>query len=143
MNKILLDWFEKNLPKDSYLQQDIFTRMGKIYSKIKVSPETQINIPITFTFTNSRDTPSRLTMDSNALSIIFVGVLAKAILDSLTAEFEGLLSSEIGSKVLDKKVREVVDEYNIPQKEEKECHKCNTKNILRAKHCLECGEPFT
>lgn len=69
--------------------------------------------------------------------MIFLGVMAKAILDSLSSEFEALLESDIGKKVLDKKVREVVIEY-IPTNDLKICTNCQTKNGVNAKYCSEC-----
>lgn len=84
--------------------------MAKVYRRMRFSPDRQVEIPFFFSFTNAPDNPSRLTLKSNVFSRIFIGVMSKAILDSLTAEFEGLLSSEIGNKVLDKKVRDVVAE---------------------------------
>lgn len=140
-NKILLEWFKKNLPKDFYLSDEIIKRASKVFKNVKVHPDRNIRTPFFMGVSNARDDPSRLTIAMNVYGAIYTGVMAKAILDSLTAEFEGLLSSEIGSKVLNKKVREIVAEY-MPLQEEKECLNCNTKNILKAKYCLECGEPF-
>ncbi len=140
-DKIILEWFKEKLPKDNHLSNEIADRAEKIFKHIKIPVGEKVNVPFVMGVANHPKNPSRLTISMNVYGIIYTGVMAKAILDSLTAEFEGLLSSEIGSKVLDKKVREIVAEY-IPQKEEKECSNCNTKNVLRAKYCLECGEPF-
>lgn len=137
--KILEDWFKEKLPSDHYLQQDIFKRMFGVYQHMKISPEHRVDIPFFFSFVNSPDNPSRLTLSSNIYSRIFIGVMAKSILDSLTAEFEGLLSSEIGHKALDKKVREVVAEY-VSNNEQKECLSCNNRNRKDAGFCDKCGK---
>jgi hypothetical protein len=75
----------------------------------------------------------------NVYGLIFLGVMAKSILDSLTSEFEGLLSGEIGSNVLDKKVKEIVTQY-LPIKGLRICPSCKNENLPNAKYCGQCSQ---
>ena len=137
----LFEWFKSNYPKEYDLLQEISMRSQKVYRGILAPSPNMGSQPISIVVGNNPDNPSRLTIGMNDPARIFIGVMAKAILDSLTAEFEGLLSNEIGNKVLDKKVREIVSEY-IPINDLKSCSKCQVQNRPNAIYCDRCGTKF-
>ena len=69
----------------------------------------------------------------NVYGVIFIGIMAKAILEFFIFEFEALLSGDIGKRVLEEKIKEIVSQ-NVPL-DEKICPNCQTKNRTNAKFC--------
>jgi hypothetical protein len=55
---------------------------------------------------------NKLGIAINLKGELFLGALGKAILDSLTAHFEGLLSSGIGEQLIEKKIKEANTKYS-------------------------------
>jgi ribosomal protein L40E len=92
------------------------------------------------TIGNVPSNPARLNFGMNVYGLIFTGIMAKAILDSLSSEFEGLLDGEIGNRVIAKKVKKIVSQYVLF--DEKICTNCQTKNKTSAKYCNECAKKF-
>ena len=110
-SEVLIEWFKSNHRKEYDLLQDITMSSEKVFRGIRAPSPNMGEWPIYISVSNNPDDPSKLTIGMNDSGRIFIGVMAKVILDSLTAEFEGLLSGEIGNKVLDKKVKEIVSQY--------------------------------
>ena len=82
--KTLLEWFKQNFPKDSDLAEKIGEHAIKTFSKIPISPHQIINEPFRMTIGNNPSNPARLDFGMNAYGLIFTGIMAKAILDSLS-----------------------------------------------------------
>jgi hypothetical protein len=90
-------------------------------------------------FSNHPGDASRLTVSMNVYGLLFLDLMAKSTLDSLTSEFEGLLSGEIGSNILDKKVKEIVIQYRST-KGLRICTSCKNENLTNAKYCGQCSK---
>jgi hypothetical protein len=136
----LLDWFRKNLPKDNYLSEEIAKRAEAAFSKIEVPSDELFFEPFKMGIGNNPENPKRLDITMNVYAIMFLGIMAKAILDSLTSEFEGLLSGDIGKQILDAKIKEIMTTQI--SKDEKAYLECQTMNRANAKFCNECGNKF-
>jgi hypothetical protein len=133
----IVQWFKDNLPKDFDLQEEIVKRIGAVLQHMRVDPNQQIQKNILLGVANSPEDPSRLTIIADGYGIIFLGVMAKAILDSLSGEFQALLSSPIGNEVIEKKVKEVVSQHISSGM--KKCPHCQTEIRLSAQFCDQCG----
>jgi hypothetical protein len=68
---------------------------------------------------------------------MFIGIMAKSIVNSLSSEFEALLSGNIANEILEKKVKEIISK-NSPTNE-KICPDCQTTNRASANFCDSCG----
>jgi len=103
----LLEWFKQNYPREYHLQDEIASRAEEIFRNVVTQiPEGQ-TLPILIRVTRRPEAP-RLGIVMNGMGMIFVGAMSRAILESLTAQLEGLLSSGIGSSVIKEKVQEVL-----------------------------------
>ena len=140
-SEVLLEWFKSNHRKEYDLLQDIAISSEKVFRGIRAPSPNMGEWPIYISASNNPDDPSKLTIGMNDAGRIFIGVMAKAILDSLTAEFEGLLSGEMGNKVLDKKVKEIVSQH-MPINDLKTCSSCQAQNRPNASYCDSCGNPL-
>jgi hypothetical protein len=78
---VLLEWFKNNLPEDYDLQQEIATRAERVFRHVVMRHHRQVNTPIFIRVSNNLEDASRLSITMNVYGIIFLGVMAKAILD--------------------------------------------------------------
>ncbi len=135
-NEFLI-WFKENYPRDHQLLDDILERVGNILKHIKIRDGEIIEQPIRIVVGNSPSDPTQLTIGMDTYGTMFIGIMAKVILDSLSSEFEGLLDGEIGNRVIEKKVKEILSKNDLLN--QKICSGCNTKNSSTAKYCNGCG----
>jgi ribosomal protein L40E len=135
-----MKWFEKTYPQYNHLTNNISGQLYDVFKNYKIPPDKYIDTPIIFAITTNVNDSTTLTFSTNGFGLMFIGIMAKAILDSLSSEFEGLLDGEIGNRVIEKKVKEIVSQY-IPT-DEKICPDCQTKNKISAKYCNECAKQF-
>jgi len=132
----LLEWFKTSYPREYYLQDEIGKRAEDIFRNFSAQiPEGQ-TVPILIGV-KTRPEGSKLGIVMNEAGIIFVGAMAKAILDSLAGEFEGLLSSEIGGNLIEKKVKQVVSQHITSSM--KKCPRCQSEIRMNAQFCDQCG----
>lgn len=87
---VLLEWFKNNLPEDYDLQQEIATRAERVFRHVVMRHHQQVNTPIFIGVSNNLEDASRLSITMNVYGIIFLGVMAKAILDSIAGQFQAL-----------------------------------------------------
>jgi ribosomal protein S27AE len=137
---VLLEWFKNNLPEDYDLQQEIATRAERVFRHVVMRHHQQVNTPIFIGVSNNLEDASRLSITMNVYGIIFLGVMAKAILDSIAGQFQALLSSPISNEVIHKKVREIVSQY-VASKDLKKCPnpQCGYHNDAKQSYCGMCG----
>jgi len=136
-------WFKTKYPREFDLQREIIKRTEEVFRTFPEKiPEGKV-IQIMIGMVNNPNT-GRAGIAINSTGAIFLGALGKGILDSLTAQFEGLLSSEIGQSMIEKKVKEVVAQQigKSPLSSTKKCSSCGNENQLNAKFCDQCANKF-
>jgi len=116
------EWYKKNYPHEWNLKEEIETR-------------TELGVVL-------NPATNKLGIAINLTGELFLGALGKAILDSLTAHFEGFLSSGIGNQLVDKKVKEVLTEHTMSVGITKTCSNCGSENQVSAKFCDQCANKF-
>lgn len=139
-----MEWFQQNYPREFDMQEEVFRRAEEIFRRIPVRPTPSTEpTPIRM---GLMDRPEGgLTLAINELAVVYVGALASAILESLTAELEGLLSSGIGSEVIKEKVQQALRSEGASSSPHqyttaiKKCPKCQAENDTEAKFCDQCA----
>ena len=132
----LLEWFRQNHRREFDLQSEIARRAEEIFRDVTTQlPEGQIQ-PILVGVSKRPEVP-RLGIVMNEPGMVFVGTMARAILDSLSAEFEGIISSRIANEVIEKKVRDVISQQN-PMQGLKKCPHCQCDIRSISKYCDQC-----
>jgi hypothetical protein len=138
-----IEWFKTNYPHEFYLQEEIVKRTEEIFRTVpeRIPDGKIIQAMIGMVHNPNTGKPG---IALNPTGAVFLGALGKGILDSLTAQFEGLLSSEIGQNMIEKKVKEVVAQqigtYTLGST--KKCASCGNENQLNAKFCDQCANKF-
>ena len=137
----LLEWFRQNHRREFDLQSEIARRAEEIFRDVTTQlPEGQIQ-PILVGVSKRPEVP-RLGIVMNEPGMVFVGTMARAILDSLSAEFEGIiLSSRIANEVIEKKVRDIISRED-PTQGLKKCPHCQSDLRSISKYCDQCGKEF-
>lgn len=134
----LLEWFRQSHRREFDLQSEIARRAEEIFRDVTTQlPEGQIQ-PILIGVSRRPEVP-RLGIVMNEPGMVFVGTMARAILDSLSAELEGIISSRIANDVIEKKVREVISQQN-PTQGLKKCPHCQSDVRSISKYCDQCGK---
>jgi hypothetical protein len=134
----LLEWFRQNHRREFDLQGEIARRAEEIFRDVTTQlPKGQIQ-PILVGVSRRPEVP-RLGIVMNEPGMVFVGTMARAILDSLSAEFEGIISSRIANEVIEKKVRDVISQQN-PTQGLKKCPHCQSDIRKISKYCDQCGK---
>ena len=129
-------WFREKFPHEFDVQEEIVKRTEEIFRTIPDKlPERNI-VQVMMGIMNNPAT-GKLGIVMNPIAQVFLGSLGKAILDSLTAHFEVLLSSNIGEQLVEKKVKDMLE-----QQRTKNCSNCNTGNRVKARFCDNCGNKF-
>ncbi len=84
----------------------------------------------------------------NEYGIVFTGAMARAILEAVVDQLQGLLDSEIGDKLIREKVTKeiarVLAKVTIPEPTEEEQKRVECKNCKKltpevGKYCCHCG----
>ncbi len=137
----IVEWFQQNYPREFDMQEEIVRRAEDIFRRIPVRPTPVQSTPVRIDLV---DRPGGgLTLSMNDMGIVYLGALATAILESLKAELEGLLSSGIGSQVIRERVQEVLRSQNastpLISTNTKKCPKCQAENDAEAKFCDQCS----
>ena len=134
----LLEWFRQNHRREFDLQGEIARRAEEIFRDVTTQlPEGQIQ-PILIGVSRRPEVP-RLGIVMNEPGMVFVGTMARAILDSLSAEFEGIISSRIANEVIEKKVRDIISRED-PTQRLKKCPHCQNDLRSISKYCDQCGK---
>jgi hypothetical protein len=138
----IVEWFQQKYPREYDLQEEVTRRAEDIFRRIPVQPTTGAQpVPIRIELVDRPE--GGLTLAMNDLGIVYLGALASAILESLKAELEGLLSSGIGSTVIKERVQEVLRSQNIStplvSTTAKKCQNCQADNDANALFCDQCG----
>jgi hypothetical protein len=134
----LLEWFRQNHRREFDLQSEIARRAEEIFRDVTTQlPEGQIQ-PILIGISRRPEVP-RLGIVMNEPGMVFVGTMARAILDSLSAEFEGIISSRIANEVIEKKVRDIIS-LEDPTQGLKKCPHCQSDLRSISKYCDQCGK---
>jgi hypothetical protein len=134
----LLEWFRQNHRREFDLQGEIARRAEEIFRDVTTQlPEGQIQ-PILVGVSKRPEVP-RLGIVMNEPGMVFVGTMARAILDSLSAEFERTISSRIANEVTEKKVRDIILQQN-PTQGLKKCPHCQSDIRSISKYCDQCGK---
>ena len=134
----LLEWFRQNHRREFDLQGEIARRAEEIFRDVTTQlPKGQVQ-PILVGVSRRPEVP-RLGIVMNEPGMVFVGTLASAILDSLSAEFEGIISSRIANDVIEKKVRDIISRED-PTQGLKKCPHCHNDNRSISKYCDQCGK---
>lgn len=120
INEEFREFLFKNFPLETIFISEITKQVNDLYQKLPTHPNFtagQIK-DMKFQVIKRPETDYaeiQLSMDS----MLFLGAMAKAI------------SNVFVSDVLPNVILQT-----------KACSNCNSKNVLKAKYCLECGEPF-
>jgi hypothetical protein len=134
----LLEWFRQNHRREFDLQSEIARRAEEIFRDVTTQlHEGQIQ-PILIGVSRRPEVP-RLGIVMNEPGMVFVGTMARAILDSLSAEFEGIISSRIANEVIEKKVRDIISRED-PTQGLKKCPHCQSDLRSISKYCDQCGK---
>lgn len=136
-----LDWFKENYPREADMQEQITKRLEEIFRTVpEKMPEGKI-IQAMVGLTQNPAT-GKLGIAINPTGAVFLGALGKAVLDSLTAHFEALLSSGIGEQLVEEKVKEAMEQHfeKISKQNSPRCKSCGAKNRMFARFCDQCAE---
>jgi hypothetical protein len=134
------EWYKKNYPHEWNLKEEIETRTEQILRSMPATmPSNEIRKFELGVVLNPAT--NKLGIAINLTGELFLGALGKAILDSLTAHFEGLLSSGIGNQLVQKKVK-VLTEHTMSVGITKTCSNCGSENQVSAKFCDQCANKF-
>jgi hypothetical protein len=122
------------------MQEEVTRRAEEIFRQIPVQRTPGQPVPVRIELVDRPE--GGLTLQMNDLGVVYLGALATAILESLKAELEGLLSSGMGSTVIKEKVQEVLSSQslNTPliSSTTKKCPKCQAENDAQALYCDQC-----
>jgi hypothetical protein len=136
----IVEWFQQNYPREFDMQEEVVRRAGDIFARIPVQPTPGRSAPVRIELVDRPE--GGLTLAMNDLGIVYLGALATAILESLTAELEGLLSSGIGSAFIKERVQEVLRSEGVSSPHvsttTKKCPKCQAENDIEAQFCDQC-----
>ena len=134
------EWYKKNYPHEWNLKEEIETRTEQILRSMPATmPSNEIRKFELGVVLNPAT--NKLGIAINLTGELFLGALGKAILDSLTAHFEGLLSSGIGNQLVRKSQRSANRTYNVRRNYQK-CSNCGSENQVSAKFCDQCANKF-
>ncbi len=141
--KSIIEWFQQNYPREYDLQLEVSRRANQIFHRLPVKPTPGQAEPVRIELI---DLPERgLALQMNELGVVYLGALVSAIIESLKAELEGLLSSGIGSEVIKEKVRQVMHSEGVRSSPHvsatgKKCQNCHADNRAQAQFCDQCGK---
>jgi hypothetical protein len=138
--KFFEDWSKGDFPRERDLSDTIQSNFNKFFEKYPIPKEWRIDSSFDIGIKNNQFIPDKLQLKINGFGLIFLGIMAKAILDSLSSEFEGLLEGEIGNRVIEKKVKEIVSQHLSTN--DKICSSCQRKNRYDANYCDQCKKEF-
>ena len=130
------EWYKKNYPHEWHLKEEIEVRTEEILRSMPATmPRDEIRKFELGVVLNPGT--NKLGIAINLTGELFLGALGKAIFDSLTAHFEGLLSSGIGEQLIEKKIKEVLTQNTarITAGNTKTCSICGSENQASAKFC--------
>ena len=136
----IVEWLQQNFPREFDLQEEISRRAEQIFRQIPVQHAPCGAVPIRIELVDRPE--GGLTLQMNELGIVYLGALANAILESLTAQLEGLLSAGIGSEVIKERVQQVLRSEGVSSPHVsttiKKCPKCHAENDTNALFCDQC-----
>ncbi len=117
----LMKYMVNNYPLEAIFMSEITKHVSDIYQRLPTHENFQTGQTkdMQFQITKRKETEyAELKLSIDAY--LFLSGMAKAISDVI--------------------VSEVLPNLRL---ENKQCTNCNTRNILKAKYCWECGEPFS
>lgn len=134
-------WFKANYPHEDYMKEQIVKNLEQIFRTVpeRIPDGKIIQIMVGLAHNPVTGKPG---VAINPTGAVFLGALGKAVLDSLTAHFESLLSSGIGAELVEEKVKEVLQQHfeKISKQNSKRCKSCGAKNRMFARYCDQCAE---
>jgi hypothetical protein len=136
----VIKWFKQNYPSENYLASEIAKHVNEIFAQIgsggKQLPLDLFALP----------TPEgKLTVGMRDVMIIFLGVMAKTIIDTISKNMQ--TQAELEPKLrehLEEQARKTITEYaktKFPAILEmlNRCSKCDLENDWNAFYCKNCG----
>ena len=136
----IVEWFQQNYPREYDMEEEVTRRAEEIFRQIPVQRTPGQAVPVRIGLVDRPE--GGLALQMNDLGIVYLGALATAILESLKAELEGLLSSGIGSDFIKERVQEVLRLEGVSSPHVsptiKKCPKCQAENDAEAKFCDQC-----
>jgi hypothetical protein len=137
----IVEWFQQNYPREYDLQEEVTRRAEDIFRQIPLQRTPGNPVPIRIELVDRPE--GGLTLAMNELGIVYLGALSRAILESLTSQLEGLLSSGIGDSIIRERIREVLrsESGSSPHVSTsgRRCQNCQADNDLEARFCDQCG----
>jgi hypothetical protein len=140
----LSEWLKEKHKSEFDLAEEIRQRAERIYNEI---PKNLLIYDTVVNFGVSRETPqSKVRLSFEESTLVFMGILSRAILDGLIDHFAGLVEHGKADKVIKQKIYEVF--YSMvkyataeePPGEPKwvSCMACKQMTSAIGKYCMHC-----